>query len=68
MIFQDFSVTHILREIDFAEFRSSKMAFFPISGALTYVDLVNFSIEKCKNPKNSKFRASKCVKMAFLNF
>ena len=44
MIFQDFSVTHILREIDFAEFRSSKMAFFPISGALTYVDLENFSI------------------------
>ena len=35
------------------------------SGAtlLTLVHFVNFSLQKCKNHKKSKFRASKCAKM-----
>ena len=41
--FQDFSVTHILREISFGDSKSSKIAIFAIFGALNLVDLVIFS-------------------------
>ena len=44
--FHDFSVTWILREINFGEFRSSKNANFDILGALNFVDLVDFSLQK----------------------
>ena len=47
--FQDFSVIQILREINFEECRSSKTAFFAISGALNFVDLVDFSLQKVQN-------------------
>ena len=40
---QDFSVTQILREINFGESRSSKIAIFAIFGAF---DLVHFSFQK----------------------
>ena len=43
---QDFSVTQILREINFGESGSSKTSVFAILGALNSVDLVNFSLEK----------------------
>ena len=63
--FQDFSVTQILREINFGESRSSKTAgFFSILGALSFVNWVNFKLHKCKNSLKSKFRAKRCVKMA----
>ena len=52
--FQDFSITQILREINFGEFRSAKIAVFANFGAL----------KKCKNACKSQFRASKCIKMA----
>ena len=44
--FQDFSITQILREINFAESRSPKSAIFAILGPLNFVDLVNFSLQK----------------------
>ena len=42
----DFSVTQILREVNFGESRSCKTAIFAISGALNFDDLVNFSLQK----------------------
>ena len=45
---QDFTITHILREINFGESRRSKTAFLAILGALNFVDLVNFSLQKVK--------------------
>ena len=39
-----FSVTRILREINFGESRSSKTGVFAISGALNFVNLVHFSV------------------------
>ena len=56
--FQDFSVTLILREINFGESRSSKIANCAILGTVKFVELVNFSHQ------NSNFRASQFVKMA----
>ena len=44
--FQDFSVIQILREITFGEFRNAKSAIYAISGALDFVYLVNFSLQK----------------------
>ena len=61
---QDFSVSQILREINFAESRTSKTALFAISGALNFVELVNFNVEKVQIFTKIKIRASKCVKMA----
>ena len=45
-IFQDFPVSLILREIIFGEFRSSEIAIFAILGALNFVHLVIFSLQK----------------------
>ena len=36
----------ILREINFAESRRSKIADFVIQGALNFVNLVNFNLQK----------------------
>ena len=44
--FQDFSVTQILREINFEEPRNSKTANFIISGAKIIVIFINFSLQK----------------------
>ena len=44
--FQEFSVSQILREINFGESRSVETAIFAIFGALNSVDLVNCSIQK----------------------
>ena len=48
--FSIFSVTQILREINFGESISSKSAVFAIFGALNFVYLVHFSLHKL--PKN----------------
>ena len=51
---QDFSVTQILREITFGEFRSSKNAIFAISaicGALNFANFVNFSPQRMQKFK-----------------
>ena len=44
--FQDFSITQILREINFEESGSAKNAVFAILGAVNLVILVNFSFLK----------------------
>ena len=44
--FQDFSVIHILRETNFEASRSCKYANFAILGALNFINLVNFSLQK----------------------
>ena len=44
--FEDFSVNQILRGINFGESRSSKTTVFAILGALNFVDLVNFHLQK----------------------
>ena len=59
--FQDFSVIQILCEINFGESRTLKSATF---AALNFFNLVLVvAFKKCKNSK-SKFRPSKCAKMA----
>ena len=44
--FQDISVIQILRETNFEESRSCKSGNFAILGALNFVNLVNFSLQK----------------------
>ena len=61
--FQDFSVTQILREINFEESRSYKSAVFAIIEALNFVNLVNYSLQMVQKLQKSKFRVCKCVKM-----
>ena len=41
--FQDFFVTQVFREINFAESRSAETANLAILGALNFVNLVEFS-------------------------
>ena len=62
----NFSVSQILREIKVGESRNSKTAVFAIFKALNLVDFANLSLQKYKMHKISKFRASKCVRMADL--
>ena len=47
--FQDFCITRIteiLREINFEDSRGAKSAVFAILGAVNFVHLVNFSLQK----------------------
>jgi len=60
--FHDFSVTQILREINFGESKSSKTIIFAIFGALRFVDLVDFSFQKMQKYIKLKIQSSKCVK------
>ena len=63
---QDFSVTQILREINFGESRSSKIAIF---GALNFVDLVNISLQKVqKVMKNQNSEPLSVLKLQILLF
>ena len=55
---QDFPVTQILREINSGEFRSSETAVFAFFGALDFVDLVDFSLQKVQ----------KCTKIKLQSF
>ena len=43
---QDSSVSQILREINFVEFKSSKTTVFAIIGALDFDNLAIFSLQK----------------------
>ena len=49
VLIQDFTGTHILREINFGESRSCKTVGFVILGALKMINLVNFSLQKVQN-------------------
>ena len=55
--FHDFSVIQILREIHFGESRSAKTAVFTIFGALNFVDLVNFSLQKVQKSIEFKIQS-----------
>ena len=49
--FQDFAITPILREINFVDSKSAKNTVFAISGAMNFVRVVNFRLQKVhKNP------------------
>ena len=47
--FHDFSITQILREINFGDSRSAESAIYTILGAVNFVLLVIFSLEKVQN-------------------
>ena len=67
--FRDFSVTQILREINFEECRSSEIAIFAILGAaLRFVNLVDFfSLQKVhKMHKNQTSEPLDLVKRQIL--
>ena len=67
--FLDFSVIQILREINFGESRSSKTAVFAILGALNFVNLVHFSLQKVqKFMINQNSEPLNVVKWLILNF
>ena len=55
--FHDFSVTQIFRGINFGESRGAKTAVFAILGALNFVNLVHFSLQKMR--KFIKYQSSK---------
>ena len=64
----EFSITQILRETNFGDFRSAKSAIS------THLEALNFDFNqflnfvKAENDQKTKFRAFKNVKMAFLVF
>ena len=62
--FHDFFITQILREINFEDSKSAKSAVFAILGDVHFVHLVNVSLQKVQKSIESKFKASKCVKMS----
>ena len=62
--FHDFSITQILREINFGDSRSFMTAIFAILEALNFDGLVNFSLQKLQMFIKSKLRHSGCVKIA----
>ena len=61
--FEDFSITQILREINFEESRSCKTVVFSISGALIFVNLVNFSLNKLQCVKMADFALQESSKL-----
>ena len=67
--FQDFCITEILREINFEDSRSAKSAVFAILGAVNFVHLVNFSLQKVqKFIKNQNSEPLNVVKWLILHF
>ena len=63
--FQDFSITQILREINFEDSRMAKTAIFAILRAVNFVQMVNFSLKKStKIHKNQNSESLNVVKMA----
>ena len=63
---QHFSVIQILREINFGESGSSNIAAFAIFGALNFVALVNFSLQKLqKFMKNHNSKTLNVLKWQF---
>ena len=54
--FHDFSITQILREINFGASRSSETPVFAILGALDFVTLANFKIQKVQKSMKIKIQ------------
>ena len=55
--FQDFSITQILREINFEDSRSAKTAIFAILEALNFVFLTDFSLQKVQKSIQIKIQS-----------
>ena len=55
--FHVFGITQILREINFGESRSPKTAVFAIFGALNFVNLVDFNLQKVQKIIKFKVRS-----------
>ena len=69
MNYQDFSVTKILREINFEESISSKTAVFATLGALVFDKFGQFSLQKAeKLHKNQNSEPLKVKKWQILHF
>ena len=68
--FQDFYNNHILHEIIYGKSGSSKITVFTIVGALIFVSLVNFSLQKMQKVQKFIVRASfvKMVDFAIQKF
>ena len=67
--FQGFSITQILREINFGYSRSAKPVVFAISRAVKFVDLVEFSLQKVqKLIKDQNSEAQNLLKWQILQF
>ena len=64
--FHDFSITQFLREIKFAESKSSKTAVFAILGALNFDNLVNFSFRVMQKFIKIKIQSPKMTKKVVL--
>ena len=55
--FDYFSITQILCEINFGGFGRSENAFFAIFGALNFVDVANFSLQKLQKYTKIKIQS-----------
>ena len=67
--FQDFSVRHILHEINFGESRRSKTAVCAVLGALKIIDLVDlYPSEIAKIHKNHNLEPLDMFKWQILHF
>ena len=68
--YHDFSVSHILRAINFGDPRSAKLDILELTQAKNVDFLINFALFKgWKFPKSTKFRAPKMAKKdIFQNF
>jgi len=55
--FRIFSITQILREINFWDSRSAKPVVFAISRAVKFVDLVEFSLQKVQKITKIKIQS-----------
>ena len=68
---QNFSVTQILREINFGDSRSAKCAISTHSEGLNFVNLVDFSLQKVqkfiKNQVSEPLNVSKWLILHFKN-
>ena len=55
--FYDFSITHILCEINFEDCRSAKSAILTHLGTLNFVNLVNFNLQKVQKFLKTKIQS-----------
>ena len=57
--FHDFSIPQILCQINFEDPRSAKTAIFANLGAVNFVDLINFSLQKVQKFTKMKIQSLK---------
>ena len=65
----EFSITQILREINFGESRSSETAVLAILGALYFANLIDFSLQKVQKCLKAKIQSlANVLKWQILHF